>query len=42
MARQLQPDGYLVLGAAENLLGLDSAVERVAFGRTICYRPYQG
>jgi chemotaxis protein methyltransferase CheR len=42
LRRQLQPDGYLVLGAAENLLGLDDAVERVAFGRTICYRPRQG
>jgi chemotaxis protein methyltransferase CheR len=41
MRRQLQPDGYLVLGAAENLLGLDDAVERVTFGRTICYRPRQ-
>jgi chemotaxis protein methyltransferase CheR len=41
MRRQLQPDGYLVLGAAENLLGLDDAVERVIFGRTICYRPRQ-
>src|SRR6266542_1994688 len=42
LRRQLQPDGYLVLGAAENLLGLDDAVERVTFGRTICYRPRQG
>jgi chemotaxis protein methyltransferase CheR len=42
MRRQLQPDGYLVLGAAENLLGLDDAIERVTFGRTICYRPRQG
>jgi chemotaxis protein methyltransferase CheR len=41
MRRQLHPDGYLVLGAAENLLGLDDAVERVTFGRTICYRPRQ-
>jgi chemotaxis protein methyltransferase CheR len=41
MRRQLQPDSYLVLGAAENLLGLDDAVERVTFGRTICYRPRQ-
>jgi chemotaxis protein methyltransferase CheR len=41
MRRQLRPDGYLVLGAAENLLGLDEAVERVTFGRTICYRPRQ-
>ncbi|HEX6674923.1 MAG TPA: protein-glutamate O-methyltransferase CheR [Actinomycetes bacterium] len=42
MRRQLQPDGYLVLGAAENLLGLDDAIERMTFGRTICYRPRQG
>jgi chemotaxis protein methyltransferase CheR len=41
MGRLLQRDGYLVLGAAENLLGLDDAVERVIFGRTICYRPRQ-
>lgn len=41
MGRQLQPGGYLVLGAAENLLGMDDAVERVIFGRTICYRPRQ-
>jgi chemotaxis protein methyltransferase CheR len=41
LQRQLRPDGYLALGAAENLLSLD-AVERVTFGRAICYRPRQG
>jgi chemotaxis protein methyltransferase CheR len=39
MRRVLQPDGYLVLGATENLIGVDDALERVAFGRTSCYRP---
>jgi chemotaxis protein methyltransferase CheR len=41
MRRQLHPDGYLLLGAAENLLGLDDAVDRMTLGRTICYRPRQ-
>jgi chemotaxis protein methyltransferase CheR len=42
LRRQLRPDGYLALGAAENLLGLDDGVERVTFGRAVCYRPRQG
>jgi chemotaxis protein methyltransferase CheR len=41
LRRVLQPDGYLVLGATENLLGLDDGLERVTFGRTSCYRQRQ-
>jgi chemotaxis protein methyltransferase CheR len=39
LRRVLRPDGYLVLGAAENLLGMDDPFEREIYGRATCYRP---
>lgn len=35
----LQPDGYLVLGAAETTLNVDESFDRIPFERTACYRP---
>ncbi|MBU0553259.1 protein-glutamate O-methyltransferase CheR [Myxococcota bacterium] len=34
----LRPGGYLFLGGAETILGLDAAFETVRIGRTLCYR----
>jgi chemotaxis protein methyltransferase CheR len=36
--RVLRPDGYLFLGSAETTTNLDDAFERVAIGKTACYR----
>jgi len=36
--RVLRPDGYLFLGAAENLLNVDDTFDRVAMGRATCHR----
>lgn len=36
--RSLAPDGFLVLGAAETTLNIDSAFERVEFGSATVYR----
>jgi chemotaxis protein methyltransferase CheR len=36
--RVLRPDGWLFLGAAENLLNVDDGFERVTVGRATCYR----
>ncbi|TXR55050.1 CheR family methyltransferase [Quadrisphaera setariae] len=38
----MKPDGWLFLGAAETTLGVDTAWERVALGRTSAYRPIAG
>lgn len=37
--RVLRPDGYLLLGAAENTLGVDDSWDRQVFARTAAYRP---
>jgi chemotaxis protein methyltransferase CheR len=37
--RVLRPDGFLILGAAESTLGVDSAWERVPVNRGAVYRP---
>jgi chemotaxis protein methyltransferase CheR len=34
----LQPDGYLIMGAAETTLDIDDSFERIPFGRTAYYR----
>jgi chemotaxis protein methyltransferase CheR len=39
--RLLRPGGYLLLGGAETTYNLDDAFERVAFGKTSCYRVKQ-
>jgi chemotaxis protein methyltransferase CheR len=36
--RVLRPEGYLFIGAAENLLNVDDGFERVSIGRTTWYR----
>lgn len=36
--KSLRPGGYLFLGGAETILGLDAAFETVRIGRTLCYR----
>jgi len=35
----LRPEGYLMLGGAESLVGLDTGYERISFDRTVVYRP---
>jgi chemotaxis protein methyltransferase CheR len=42
VARVLRPDGYLFLGGAETVSGLDDQFERVTYGRTVCYRMRSG
>jgi chemotaxis response regulator CheB len=37
-AKFLQPDGYLIMGAAETTLDIDDSFERIPFGRTAYYR----
>ncbi|MCA8953088.1 MAG: protein-glutamate O-methyltransferase CheR [Planctomycetes bacterium] len=39
MARKLEPDGFLILGASETTLGITEVFERVAKGQTTVYRP---
>ncbi|ABF40531.1 MCP methyltransferase, CheR-type [Candidatus Koribacter versatilis Ellin345] len=34
----LHPDGYLFLGSAESMMGLDDGFERVEYGKASCYR----
>lgn len=34
----LRPGGYLMLGSTESLMVDSTAVERVTFGRTLCFR----
>ena len=34
----LQPDGYLIMGAAETTMGVDESFERIPFGKTAYYR----
>jgi chemotaxis protein methyltransferase CheR len=36
--RILRPDGYLFLGSAETTTNIDDTFERVAIGKTACYR----
>ncbi len=36
--RALKPRGYLFLGGAETIIGLDTSFETLRLGRTICYR----
>lgn len=38
LRQSLAPDGYLALGCAENLLGIEEAFEPVAIGQTVLYR----
>lgn len=38
VATVLRPGGYLFLGAAETVHGLDDLYERVPLGRSVCYR----
>ena len=38
MSRVLRASGYLFLGSCETTLGIDDSYERVAVGRTSCYR----
>lgn len=38
MRKQLQPDGYLLLGAGETTINLDMAFEPVQMNQAICYR----
>lgn len=42
VARTLRPGGYLLLGGAETTYGLVDDYERVAVGRTVCYRRVTG
>ncbi len=35
----LRPEGYLMLGGAESLVGLDTGYERICFDRTVVYQP---
>ncbi|MGE0591176.1 MAG: protein-glutamate O-methyltransferase CheR [Vicinamibacterales bacterium] len=39
LERTMEPDGYLFLGTAETTLNVTASFQRVAFGRTACYRP---
>ena len=40
--RLLRPDGWLFLGAAESVLGVDDTWQRQPLGRTYAYRPTRG
>lgn len=40
--RRLKPDGWLFLGAAESVMGVDDTWHRQAVGRTSAYRPTRG
>lgn len=42
VARVLKPEGYLFMGGAETVSGLDDQFERVTHGRTVCYRLRSG
>jgi len=42
MARVLEPDGYLLLGASESLAGICDLFEPVEHFRTVIYRPRRG
>lgn len=37
---RLRSDGFLMLGSSETAVGLDSAYERVQFGKTVVFRPF--
>lgn len=37
--RLLRPDGALILGSTESLLGIATQLQRVQHGKTTCYRP---
>lgn len=36
---RLRSDGFLMLGSSETAVGLDSAYERIQFGKTVVFRP---
>ena len=38
ISKQLRPDGYLFLGAAETTIGVNDSYERIAVGRAAAYR----
>ncbi len=42
MRKRLKPDGWLFLGAAESVMGIDDSWHRETLGRTSVYRPTKG